>query len=119
MLLMGLRCITVTDMLDSMKQPDRIGTRVNLTLPDEVVAVIDRMGAVTGMGRATVVRQWMEAASPAMLEVAKGLELAQENNLDAYLLLANQIGSIAQDAGQISLDLKNTRRRLMRKKKRD
>lgn len=99
-----------------MTNKDRTGIRVNLTLPSEVVAVIDRMGGVTGMGRATIVRQWMEAAAPAMLDVAKSLELAQQNDLDAYRVLAKQIGGLANDAGQIALDLKNKRRALMRKR---
>lgn len=99
-----------------MNKPDRLGTRVNLTLPDEVIAVLDRMGGVTGMGRATIVRQWMETAAPAMLDVAKSLELAQAQDLDAYSVLAKQIGGLAGEANQISLDLKKQRRALMRKR---
>ncbi|WP_146092239.1 ribbon-helix-helix domain-containing protein, partial [Xanthomonas vasicola] len=34
-------------------------TRVNLTLPADVVAVLDRLGKVTGAGRATIIREWL------------------------------------------------------------
>ena len=63
-------------------------TRVNLTLPDEVIAVLDRMGKVTGAGRATIVREWLIEASPKLGEFARALEMASKKNVDAFGVMA-------------------------------
>jgi predicted DNA-binding protein len=95
----------------------RIGERVNLTLPKEVCAVLDRMGKVTGTGRATIVREWLSEALPQLQQMAHALELAQKKNLDAFQVLADSLEETARNADQLSLDIKRTRRKAMRKKR--
>lgn len=92
------------------------GPRVNLTLTPEAVAVLDRIGAVTGAGRATILREFILEAMPGIAEIARSLELAREKNLDAFKVLADTIDATVSDAQQMSLDIKRTRRRAMRKK---
>jgi hypothetical protein len=94
-------------------------TRVNLTLPDDVIAVLDRMGAVTGAGRATIVREWLIEALPAMLELTKAVELASQKNIDAFLVMGNVLRELSSQTGQMHLDIQKTRKAAMRKKKRD
>ncbi len=92
-------------------------TRVNLTLPDEVIAVLDRMGKVTGAGRATIVREWLIEAAPQLGEFAKALELASSRNVDAFSVMAKVLNDTSDEVGQLSLDIKRSRRRAMTKKK--
>lgn len=94
-----------------------IGTRVNLTLPDEVVRVLDRMGAVTGAGRATIIREWLIEAAPQLAQMAVALEAASKSNIDAALrVMDRSMEQVAGQAEQLSLDIKRDRRRAMRKR---
>jgi metal-responsive CopG/Arc/MetJ family transcriptional regulator len=91
-------------------------TRVNLTLPDEVIAVLDRMVKVTGAGRATIIREWLIEAAPQLGEFARALEMASKKNVDAFSVMAKVVNDTAAEMDQLSLDMKRGRRRAMRKK---
>jgi hypothetical protein len=95
---------------------DRTGIRVNLTLPATTVAVLDRIGAVTGAGRATLIREFLMEAESGFAEMAHALELAKANNLDAFKVLAKTIRNTSRDAEQLSLDIR-ARGRAMRRKR--
>lgn len=99
--------------------PDRLGTRVNLTVDPEIVAVLDRLGAVTGAGRATIIREWLSGAAPIMAEMARAAELASQKNVDAFKVMSDAIGSAVANGEQLQLDMKKQRRAAMRKRKRD
>lgn len=91
-------------------------TRVNLTLPDEVVAILDRMSKATGAGRATIVREWLIEAAPQLGEFARALELASKKNVEAFGVMAKVLNETTDKADQLQLDIKRSRRRYMRKK---
>jgi hypothetical protein len=91
-------------------------TRVNLTLPDEVIAVLDRMGKATGAGRATIVREWLIEAAPQLAEFARAVELASKKNVDAFGVMAKVLNDAASATEQLQLDIKKSRRRAMRKR---
>jgi hypothetical protein len=95
---------------------DRIGIRVNLTLPASTVAVLDRIGAVTGTGRATLVREFLTEAEAGFAEMAHALELAKNNNLDAFKVLAKTMRDSSQQAEQLSLEIKKHGRAMRRRK---
>lgn len=96
---------------------DRTGTRVNLTLPDELVRVLDRLGAVTGAGRATIIREWLIEAAPQLAHMASVMEDAQRGNVDAALKsLGRTMENVVGQAEQLSLDIKRDRRVAMRKR---
>lgn len=91
-------------------------TRVNLSLPDEVIAVLDRIGKVTGAGRATIIREWLIEGLPQLGLVAQAVELASQKNIDAFKVMADALGQVAGEAGQMALDVKRKRRAAMRKR---
>lgn len=101
-----------------MQQPDRTGIRVNLTLPDELIRVLDRIANVTGAGRATFIREMLEEAAPQLGEMARALEESQRGNVDAAMRV---IGAAVREASgmgqQLDLEIKRQRRRYARKKK--
>lgn len=96
--------------------PDRAGIRVNLTLPLEVVATIDRMAKVTKAGRASIIREFLVEARPGLDEMAAALEMAASKNADAFKLLAKTLDNSITQSQQLSLDMKRTHRRMGRKK---
>ena len=100
-----------------MKKPARTpqGPRVNLTLTDEAIVILDRIGAVTGTGRATILREFILEALPGLSEIARALEMAQAKNMDAFKVLAKTIDQTVSDSQQLSLDIKRTRRQMRRK----
>jgi predicted DNA-binding protein len=91
-------------------------TRVNLTLPDEVIAVLDRMGTATGTGRATIIREWLIEALPQLQEMARAIELARAKNIDAFKVIGDTLSKLSEQSGQLSLDIKKQRRAAMRKR---
>ena len=96
---------------------DRLGIRVNLTLTPETVSIIDRLGAITGAGRATILREMIEEGAPQLAQMAIALEAAVARRpVDALKMLATAVDSLSEQTGQMSLDIKRTRRRAMRKK---
>lgn len=96
---------------------DRAGVRVNLTLTPELVATLDRISHRTKTGRATILREMLESALPTFVTMADALDLAAAKKADAFSLLARAMDDTAEAAGQLSLDIKRTRRRAMRQKK--
>ncbi|MCB0074371.1 MAG: ribbon-helix-helix protein, CopG family [Caldilineaceae bacterium] len=93
-------------------------TRVNLSLPDEVVRVLDRMSKVTGAGRATIIREWLIEGLPHFVEMATAMEMAQQRNIDAFKVVSTTLRDLTDRTSQIELDLKK-HRAAMRKRKRD
>lgn len=91
-------------------------TRVNLTLPDEVIAVLDRMGKATGAGRATIIREWLIEGLPQFARLADAVELASRKNIDAFKVMADTLNDAARGADQLVLDMKRQRRAAMRKR---
>jgi predicted DNA-binding protein len=96
---------------------DRQGTRVNLTLSDELIRVLDRMTAVTGSGRATIIREILEDAAPGLAQMATALEEAHRGNVDSALrTLGRTLQENTVTSEQMSLDIARTRRRAARRK---
>lgn len=89
--------------------------RVHLSLPPEAIAVLDRIGAVTGAGRATIVREWIIGALPSLTSVAAALESAQLGRLEAFEQLEQGLSQARQKADQAELDLDTGRRRMRMK----
>lgn len=93
------------------------GQRVNLTLPDSLIVVLDRIGAATGAGRATVIREWLTEAEPGLVSMAEALEMAARNNIDAFKLLADSMRQIGQQSEQLELEMRTKRRAMLRGKR--
>lgn len=94
-----------------MSDDRRVGTRVHLTLPDQVVEQLDRISAATGAGRARIVREWLVDAAPMLEGVADALELAKSNQDAALRRVGQVMNAVSETSGQLSLDIKATRRR--------
>lgn len=98
----------------AMPDPGRIGIRINLTIPQEVVDVLDRLGDVTGDGRATIIRAWLIEGLPHMAAVAEALELAARSPEQGLKSMAQTLGAALSEGEQLQLQMKRDRRRLRR-----
>lgn len=96
---------------------ERIGIRVNLTLPPEVVATLDRISAVTNAGRASIIREFLIEGHHGLGDIAHALELAKQKNLDAFNVLAKSLDKTISQSEQMALEMRRTSRRMRRKKK--
>lgn len=99
------------------RPPDRTGTRINLTIPPETVAAIDRMCEASGVGRATFIRELLIGMEHHILGMAEAVDLAKQNNVDAFARMAATLRQVGNDADQMALDLNRTHRAAMRKRK--
>jgi predicted DNA-binding protein len=93
-------------------------TRVNLTLPPEVVDVLDRLGKVTGAGRATIIREWLIEGQPMFAEMARAAEMAHNKNVDALKVMGDVLRELTDKGDQLQLEMKTKRRAAMRKRDR-
>lgn len=93
-------------------------TRVNLALPPEVVDVLDRLGKVTGAGRATIIREWLIEGQPMFAEIARAAEMAHNKNVDALKVMGDVLREASSAADQLQLEMKTKRRAAMRKRDR-
>lgn len=94
-----------------------LNARVNLTLPPEVVDTLDRLGRVTGAGRATIIREWLIEGQPMFAEMAKAAELAAAKNMDALRVMGQVLRDASAHADQMELEIKRARRAARRKRK--
>ena len=93
-----------------------IGTRVNLTLPDDVLAAVDRMAKAGGVGRATLIKDLLEGMVPSLIEMARATELAKAKQIDAFKVISDHLTAVASQADQLVLDIRKKRRASMRKR---
>lgn len=90
-----------------------------MTLPIEVIDILDRMTAVSGAGRATLIREWLIDSAPSLNELVKAMEMASQNNIDAFKVIGNTLRELNALTGQMELDIRKSRKSAMRKRKRD
>ena len=95
---------------------DRTGTRINLTIPPETVRAIDRMCSASGVGRATFIRELLVGMETQIHGLAEAVEMARQNNLDAFSKMASTLRSVNNQSDQLLLDIKRTHRAAMRKR---
>jgi len=93
-----------------------INTRVALTLPAEVIAVLDRMGSLSGAGRATLIRQWLIDGLPMFQQVADAMDMASRQNIDAFKVMIHSLEEASGVINSMTADIKKGRRSAMRKR---
>lgn len=95
---------------------DRTGIRINLTIPSETVRSIDRMCAASGVGRATLIRELLVGMETQIHGLAESMELARQNNVDAFGRMAKVLREVGNDTEQLELEIQKSRRAAMRKR---
>ena len=95
----------------------RLGTRVNLTLPPDLLAAVDRMATAGGVGRATLIRELLEGMGPTLIEMARATELAKAKNIEAFKVISDTLREASAKSDQLQLDIKRSKRSYQRKLK--
>ena len=93
---------------------DRI--RVNLTVDPVVDHLLRRMSKATGVGKATIISQWLLESLPQLEQLALAMEQAASGNIDAFNTMIGAIRSSLGDTKQLEMDVRTKRRAVMRKK---
>lgn len=90
---------------------------MNLTLTPELDLVLSSLSKSLGVGKATFVRQVLDAALPQLNLMAEAAaKVTQQNIPDGLGLLAEALNQASGMAEQAQLDLKRTRRAARRRK---
>ena len=101
----------------SSSEDRRIGTRVHLTLPDEVIEALDALAEATESKRATVIREWLETAVPVMRATVAAVEASKRDQAEGLKQVAALLGEASGMTGQMALEIKTIRRRKMRERR--
>lgn len=90
---------------------------MNLTLTPELDLVLSSLSKSLGVGKATFVRQVLDASLPQLNLMAEAAaKVTQQNIPDGLGLLAEALNQASGMAEQAQLDLKRTRRAARRRK---
>ena len=95
---------------------DRVGGRVNLTLPPEVDLVLGRLADAAGTGKASFVREWLVSMTPQLSQMAEALEAAKAGQMDSLSMMSKTLRGAVQGGQQAQLELTKLRA-VVRKKK--
>ncbi|WP_221444396.1 hypothetical protein, partial [Rhodanobacter sp. MP7CTX1] len=95
---------------------DRVGGRVNLTLPPEVDLVLGRLAEAAGTGKASFVREWLVSMTPQLVQMAEALEAAKAGQMDSLSMMSKTLRGAVQGGQQAQLELTKLRA-VVRKRK--
>ncbi len=74
------------------------------------------MCLASGVGRATFIRELLVSMQEHIDSLAQAVELAKQNNVDAFSKIASTLREVGSDYEQLQLDIKRSHRRAMRKR---
>ena len=94
---------------------DRVGGRVNLTLPPEVDMVLGRLADAAGTGKASFVREWLVSMTPQLAQMAEALEAARAGQMDSLSMMSKTLRGAVQGGQQAQLELTKLRAVVRRK----
>lgn len=90
------------------------GTRINLTVPPELDAVLARIADGMGTGKASVITRFMLESMEGLTYVADAVELAKKGNVDSLKILEKALDNSVSEGQQLKLSISKKRRALPR-----
>lgn len=88
--------------------------RFSITVSEELNAVLLDLAELTGGARASIAAEFLEESLPAISQVAKALRLARKDAPSALDLLNDTLLQVTQQGIQTSLDISDTRRKIVK-----
>lgn len=79
--------------------------RLQITLSDEVWALVDEVHSLTGTPKAAVISEILDQVSPVFLNTIHALRIVQEQPREAQRLIQNYANEAIGNLAQASLDL--------------
>lgn len=99
------------------RPPRPQGPRVNLTLPEDLDAVLGRLCRAMGTGKASFIREMLIGSTPQLVQMAEAAEMMVARNIPEGLgLLAKTMREASGQAQQVEMQLGKKRRAIRRKK---
>lgn len=94
------------------KKPLR--TRVMVSVSPELYELLEKLSSMAGASMGGLCGELLEDAKPALVAMLKALEQARDKNADAFDTLARMLAEAQVKAGEIQMDLIDTRTSLRR-----
>lgn len=88
--------------------------RLMLTVPPELYALLERLSKLAGASMSGLCVELLQDATPALEAMATALEQAREKNMDAFDTLARLLSEAQVKAGEVQLDMLDTRQKMRR-----
>lgn len=88
--------------------------RVMVSVTPELYALLEQISKLAGASMGGLCGELLEDAKPAFQAMAKALELARENNTDAFDVLTRLLAQAQSEAAGIQLDMLDTKTSLRR-----
>lgn len=85
--------------------PIRRSPRIQVTLSQEAMHMLDRVAKATGQGKSTLVSELVDAALPALDTTISALEIVQQQPREAQRLMQNYANNALGQLAQVQLDL--------------
>lgn len=92
-------------------------TRVNLSLPADLDALLGRIAVGMGTGKASVITRFMMESMESLSYVADAIELAKKGNVDSLKLIEKALDNSVTEGQQLKLSISKKRRAMPRVKK--
>ena len=94
------------------KKPQR--NRVMVSVSPELYDLLDQLSTMAGASMRGLCGELLEDAKPALVAMLKALEQARDKNADAFDTLARMLAEAQVRAGEIQMDLIDTRSNVRR-----
>lgn len=94
------------------KKPLR--TRVMVSVSPELYELLEQLSSLAGASMGGLCGELLEDAKPALQAMLKALEQARDKNADAFDTLARMLAEAQVKAGEIQMDLIDTRSNVRR-----
>lgn len=88
--------------------------RVMVSVTLELYALLERIAKLAGASMGGLCGELLEDATPALSAMAKALELARDNNADAFDVLSKLLAEAQIKTGEVQLDMLDTRQKMRR-----
>jgi predicted transcriptional regulator len=93
--------------------------RFSISVSPELLAALDAVASATGAARASVAAELLEETIPTLLNIAKAVTAAKNNQSEAFDILNSAMYEAMNKAGQMGLELTEVRRGIRRSPAKD
>jgi hypothetical protein len=88
--------------------------RLMLTLPPDLYDALERLSELAGATMSGICVELLQDAMPALEAMAKAMQQARADNVDAFETLAKMITEAQIKSGQVQLDILDARQKMRR-----
>lgn len=84
--------------------------RIQVTVTDEVYKLVEELASVSGTSKSSIISDMMTHIAPQLQSMTKALLLAKKRNIDSFEILEDALMTSINDASQLGIEIKETKR---------